>query len=561
MKKFFVFGMIGAMALSFNACTSDDEVANEKIDQKEVKTRFALSLTNSVKTRMDAQYAQVGDIVDGVEQAGEFQGMTAIQVFPFKAAVTRESTIEENPIALADFTTFDAKNVNAKVYTDVSIPVGTTDFLFYGKIDGNGGQGELKASYDEQTLIQGPVAKAISFDLVPIVEEASFEGGKAIVEGLNAVYAAIPKDASWDELRAAFESLKAGSWASVAAFMEDMYQAVLAGNAEETEITGAIKDAGFVDDEGKAVAATDDSFPRDLGLPDGAVQVAFANGAFAYVVGSVEGLNVPAMNVYTKPAELYYTVNSKGVIDEETTHADNFKNEDYTTWEDVIENEYDNNVAAVTLQTKSVVLQDQVQYAVGRLDAAVKVTDETVKDSGAEGGEANYVAVPADGYPVTGILIGGQKQVVWDFTPTTVENAPEFTIYDPNVEASAVVGELSAPMYTLALETASGEKVNIALEFVNTGADFYGVNHRVIPAGTKFYLVAQLDPEKAINKDDVDFRNVFKQDHATKLNLTIGTESLQNAYNVVPDLRSPKLEFGLSVNLEWLEGITFEQDF
>ena len=547
--------MIGAMALSFNACTSDDEVANENIDQKEVKTRFALSLTNSVKTRMDAQYAQVGDIVDGVEQAGEFQGMTAIQVFPFKAAVTRESTIEENPIHLADFTTFDAKNVNAKVYTDVTIPLGTTDFLFYGKIANNGKQGELKASYDEQTLIQGPVAKAISFDLVPIVETPSFEGGDDIVTGLNKVYAAIPEDASWDELRTAFESLKAGSWASVAAFMEDLYNAVLAGDPAETAITGAIVEAGFVNAEGKAVVK-EDGFPRDLNLPDGAVQVAFNNGTFAYVDGSVEGLNVPAMNVYTKPAELYYTVNSKGVIDEEETHADKFDN--YNVWDDVIAEEYEGNVAAVTLQTKSVVLEDQVQYAVGRLDAAVKVTEETVKDSGAEGGEPNYVAVPEGGYPVTGILIGGQKQVTWDFTPV---GDAEFTIYDPNVEASAVVGELSAPMYTLALETASGEKVNIALEFVNTGADFYGVNHQVIPAGTKFYLVAQLDPEKAINKDDVDFRNVFKQDHATKLNLTIGTESLQNAYNVVPDLRSPKLEFGLSVNLEWQQGLIFDHTF
>ena len=555
MKKFFVFGMIGAMALSFNACTSDDEVANENIDQKEVKTRFALSLTNSVKTRMDAQYAQVGDIVDGVEQAGEFQGMTAIQVFPFKAAVTRESTIEENPIHLADFTTFDAKNVNAKVYTDVTIPLGTTDFLFYGKIANNGKQGELKASYDEQTLIQGPVAKAISFDLVPIVETPSFEGGDDIVTGLNKVYAAIPEDASWDELRTAFESLKAGSWASVAAFMEDLYNAVLAGDPAETAITGAIVEAGFVNAEGKAVVK-EDGFPRDLNLPDGAVQVAFNNGTFAYVDGSVEGLNVPAMNVYTKPAGLYYTVNSKGVIDEEETHADKFDN--YNVWDDVIAEEYEGNVAAVTLQTKSVVLEDQVQYAVGRLDAAVKVTEETVKDSGAEGGEPNYVAVPEGGYPVTGILIGGQKQVTWDFTPV---GDAEFTIYDPNVEASAVVGELSAPMYTLALETASGEKVNIALEFVNTGADFYGVNHQVIPAGTKFYLVAQLDPEKAINKDDVDFRNVFKQDHATKLNLTIGTESLQNAYNVVPDLRSPKLEFGLSVNLEWQQGLIFDHTF
>ena len=555
MKKFFVFGMIGAMALSFNACTSDDEVANENIDQKEVKTRFALSLTKSVKTRMDAQYAQVGDIVDGVEQAGEFQGMTAIQVFPFKAAVTGESTIEENPIHLADFTTFDAENVNAKVYTDVTIPVGTSDFLFYGKIAANGGQGELKASYDENTLIQGPVDAAISFDLVPIVEEASFEGGKDIVAGLNAVYAAIPEDASWDELRAAFESLKAGSWASVAAFMEDMYHAVLAGDAGETAITGAIKDAGFVDDDGLAVVK-DEGFPRDLGLPDGAVQVAFADGAFAYVDGSVEGLNVPAMNVYTKPAELYYTVNSKGVIDEEETHVDKFDN--YNVWDDVIAEEYEGNVAAVTLQTKSVVLQDQVQYAVGRLDAAVKVTDETVKDSGADGAEANYVAVPADGYPVTGILIGGQKQVGWDFTP---KGDDEVTIYDPNVEANAVVGELSPVMYTLALETASNQLINIALEFVNTGADFYGVNHQVIPAGTKFYLVAQLDPKKAKNYAAGTLDKVFFQDHATKLDLTIGETSLQNAYNVVPDLRSPKLEFGLSVNLEWLEGLIFEHTF
>ena len=36
--------------------------------------------------------------------------------------------------------------------------------------------------------------------------------------------------------------------------------------------------------------------------------------------------------------------------------------------------------------------------------------------------------------------------------------------------------------------------INIALEFVNTGNDFCGVEHNVIPAGTKFYLVANLDP-------------------------------------------------------------------
>jgi hypothetical protein len=540
--------MIGAMALSFNACTSDDEVANEKIDQKEVKTRFALSLTNSVKTRMDANLAQVDE---------QFRGMSGIQVFTFNDDVTANSTIANNPIALADFTEFYAANVNAQVYTDVTIPVGTSDFLFYGKIADNGGEGELIASYDKETLQLGAsVADAINFDLVPIVDDIDFSGGDDIVAGLNAVYAAIPEDPSWDELRAAFQSLKAGSWCSVAAFMEDMYQAVVAGDPNETTITGAIEAAGFVTDNGYAVVK-DNGFPRDLGLPDGAVQVAFADGEFAYTYPSVDGMDVPAMTAYTLPAELYYTVNTKGVIDEETTHAPNFNN--YEVWNDVITTEYAENVAPVTLTTKSVVLLDQVQYAVGRLDATVKVSAETVKDSGAEGGVANYVAVPADGYPVTGILIGGQKQVTWDFTP--VEDADEFTIYDANVEGAAVVGTASEPMYTLALETASDQVVNIAVEFENTGDDFYGVNHQVIPAGTKFYLVAQLDPTKAKNYAQGTLDKVFFQDHATKLDLTIGELSLQNAYNVVPDLRSPKLEFGLSVNLEWLEGLIFEHTF
>jgi hypothetical protein len=59
-----------------------------------------------------------------------------------------------------------------------------------------------------------------------------------------------------------------------------------------------------------------------------------------------------------------------------------------------------------------------------------------------------------------------------------------------------------------------------------------------------------------------DFKNkVFKQDYITTAKLTIGANSLKKAYNVIPDLRSPKLELGLSVDLKWQQGITFEQDF
>lgn len=543
MKKILFFGMIGALALTFNACSSEDELANDQqLDQKEVKTRFALSLTNDVKTRMTADYAQVDE---------QFRGMTGIQLFPFSAAVNAQSQIENNPIHLADFERFFAANVNAQVYTDVTIPVGTTDFLFYGKIFDNGGEGELVASYDVNTLQLGqPVTEAINFDLVPIVEEASFDGGQDIIDGLNAVYAAIPTDDAWADTRAAFESLKAGSWCSVAAFMEDFFESVTGSDAEEA-IQAAIVDAGFTDADGKAVVK-EDGFPRDLNLPDGAVQVAFEGGAFAYVDGSFDGMNVPTMDVYTKPAELYYTVNTKAVIDEDATHADQFNS--YNEWDAVIAGEYDGNVGAVTATTKSVVLLDQVQYGVGRLDANVKVTENTVKDS-----KDNYVSVPADGYTVTGILIGGQKQVGWNFE--TITDAPEFTIYDPNVEGAAVVGDASETMYTLALETESDVPVNIALEFINTGEDFYGINQQIIPAGTKFYLVARLDPTKAKNYAEGVLDKVFFQDHATRLSLTIDEDALETAYNVVPDLRSPKLEFGLSVNLEWQDGLEFEENF
>jgi hypothetical protein len=115
--------------------------------------------------------------------------------------------------------------------------------------------------------------------------------------------------------------------------------------------------------------------------------------------------------------------------------------------------------------------------------------------------------------------------------------------------------------HTLALETKANEKKRICLEFVNTGKDFFGVGHKLIPAGSKFYLITELEPGKKEVENPNSKNQVFLQDYITTAKLTIGEESLQKAYNVVPDLRSPKLELGLSVDLKWQQGITFEQEF
>lgn len=57
------------------------------------------------------------------------------------------------------------------------------------------------------------------------------------------------------------------------------------------------------------------------------------------------------------------------------------------------------------------------------------------------------------------------------------------------------------------------------------------------------------------------------QDYVTTANFTIkvndGTshdQGLGAAYNVIPDLRTPALSIGLSVDLTWQAGLTFNVD-
>ena len=81
-----------------------------------------------------------------------------------------------------------------------------------------------------------------------------------------------------------------------------------------------------------------------------------------------------------------------------------------------------------------------------------------------------------------------------------------------------------------------------------------GANGQLIPAGGKFYLVATLSAKDAT--EGTVGKRVFRQDVKTIAKLNIG--SLANAYNEIPDLRTPKLELGMSVDLTWQAGHTYE---
>ena len=166
------------------------------------------------------------------------------------------------------------------------------------------------------------------------------------------------------------------------------------------------------------------------------------------------------------------------------------------------------------------------------------------------------------GFPVSAILVGGQQQVKFDFT---TNGGTEYTIYDKVMasEAAATPATMLAPVqpdysavnHTLVLENGTSD-VMIAVELTNTtGVDFYGAGNQLIPKDGKFYVIAKLGAAAATGTGG----HVFKQDFKTTANLTL--QNLKNAYNTIPDLRTPQLELGFSVDLTWQAGTEYNINF
>ena len=90
----------------------------------------------------------------------------------------------------------------------------------------------------------------------------------------------------------------------------------------------------------------------------------------------------------------------------------------------------------------------------------------------------------------------------------------------------------------------------------------------MIPNGHTFYLCGELNPSgktftKATRNNTYrvtqeETARVFIQDYKTIANITIGSDALQKAYNTIPDLRAAEVLFGLSVDLKWESGMTFD---
>jgi hypothetical protein len=585
MKKNFKYALLGAIALtgavSFSACSSSEDVVDNpdyNPETNSVKTEFTISLPNyfGSETRQTATIAQT---------TSSFRGMQDMVLIPYGDVVGDGSTpLFSKVFNLPAIDTWDLSSQNAKVYKTLDVPIGTKVFMFYGqaKVSGtNFENGKLNAP----TSFAG-AASTYNFTLEPILasytyNETTDTKGYAICNYLKTIRATTGiTSLELSSLLANFKPTAASS-ASIQAAVEDLWTKVLAYN--EADATGVSNIKSSIEGENQANAAITTGtnkvtlnadnlkgYPANLGIPDGAVAIDWSTPATPVINGPSTGLSVTDLTKYVYPAALYYRANSTIGVSSNTEVSKTFSSDSWATIAN--SDKYTWNNAVVSAETRSIALKDQIQYAVGRFDLSILAENATLYDN-----YGNPVTVEESGFPVSAVIIGGQKPVKYDFTPT---GTISYSIYD-NVMNGAVVAKVevdpSTVNHTLVLETEeSAKQVNVAVELTNnTGAAFRGKDGTV-PENGKFYLVGTLDLTKTGEYTNSNSRSkIFEQDYITKAVFTIkqgsahggepakdtNTTGLGAAYNVVPDLTVSQLEVAFSVDLTWKSGLEFAISF
>lgn len=583
-----------ASAVAFTGCKGDDQNGPDQQNVQNVATDITIALPTQVggPAKMPSATVQTSGYTDFA-----VNGMKDIVLMPFAKSIEVSGTdkrlgskIELGAITGSSTGAYTPESGSrTKVFENKPVPAGTGAFLFYAESgatatgdDANFKTGKLTASYSAAN------PKDYEFYLSPIQENAATVTGNVAYTGLiaymNSVASAETGGVKWYEyanneaglvdLFNTYKTAKVLSSFGVARMMTDLYNTLepLATNGNEmaTAIRTAIANTTtYVDNmTSNVVTLKSDyaNFPEKLLLPAGALSVAWDGTEFkgnGGVTSFSANLNPAAIDQYTYPASLWYYANSK-IYTSPESEKDNYAGK--ATWSDIL-GEYPNYNATVNSTTRSIALATEIQYAVARLDIQLKAA-ETLADNNTNTA-ANQIT-NATGYELTGVLVGGQKSVGWDFTPETYPAGGThnkiYTIYDKVMGATvkATVSDYSSAKNStlvLASEVGAAKDIYIAIELLNnSGKDFYGVDHQMIPAGGKFYLVGKLNAHQGTAPDpkttDVNADQVFKQDYTTTAKITIG--DLKSAYNTIPDLKAPSVEIGFSVNLEWTAGNVYE---
>ena len=378
-------------------------------------------------------------------------------------------------------------------------------------------------------------------------------------------------------------------------------------------------DASTVNLLSKASGGDLNTFPSNFSVPAGIAQLAFTpktcQWRYDENAHSIIGTGAATAYDYMYPAELCYFGNSPIRVTDATKTPSQYPDgvsawDSDDSWLGWTKN------SSVQPTTRSVAMRDNINYGTALLESTVRYGSNILEDNNHAVQKAKYpgladdeepnneIEVTSTSFKLTGIIVGGQPQTVgWNYLAKDgATSSFNYMIYDNSLPDGTIPsytasGNKSTPNYTLvwdnwseALRNQDQSVVYVALELVNnTGRDIYGRDNK-IPNGGTFYLAGKLDPDArpasmndvsdaaykadkslgitwpahyALPPYDTDGstlkqRRVFMQDYMTIANFVLSKKSLQNAYVTVPDLRSLQISLGMSVDLEWQTGLTFD---
>ena len=510
----------------------------------------SLSLVLSLKNVLPGQDAPTKMSTQVTQSEGVFRGIEHVYLVPFNTEESRAVEPSDPRLGTQNIVLGSSSinksglvaNNNAHLFGSAIVPSRMNRILAYGKAPDTGVQAGKERKHTNGVLtgegLDDPTGSdEISFHLEPILATGEVNEYAAItatadelLDQLNVVMTMMAQSpfasivGIFDEVKRENHILSC-SYATFDQLRNEIQTKLLRIPFESMEL---IQEIGRVSQAMSAfsqvLTAIGSNFPASYGVPEGAIGFWWNGKGFIRLINSVNIALVEPTS-YCYPPSLWYFANSPV----KTTNNENVKDQYIPSnehWQDILDYYCDGE--EVTAITQGVAIVDPLQYGVGLLELSLS----------APGSEA---ASLINNCPLTGIIVGDQKDVDYRFMPGT---GPSRYIYDKITLTDSgypMIGKTGQTVPTLVLQTVPDRPIHFALEFKNTtGYTRFCQQGDILPQ-CKFYLVGKL--EAPVNG------SVFTQDHKTTVSVRI--ESLRSAYNTVPDLHDPQLEIGVVTEMKW----------
>ena len=555
--------LLASILLLFTACS----IREDAVEGGEyVPVAFSLALEQGEATAVKS--------VDAVIQTegSEFRGVTNIVVFPFdtRGLVGIDDKLLGYMQGLENINSLYATS-NSALYQRKAIPRNTASVLFYGiaPVPENADKA-IYGSLQSEGLPLALYPNEIQFypDPIPALENTGTIESR-FVSYLNNIARITGFEANYPDLFSRFVNggqLMSGSGNSIRVLVQDLYNEVNQPGYSASfkqAILNLIKTSPFT------VTNNIVTFPDDYlnypgsGLPEGCVSIQWNGTSFSM---NPAGAYLTGRNMYCYPAALWYFVNSQL----RTTNSLGYSSlqEYYTnnsSWASILSH-YSASPGIIYPETKAAALEKPIQYGVGLFEMNLaKLSSGTLLDR-----KNNPVPANNNQLPVIGLIVGGQDTLRFDFSPKEKPNGASDEDYrfsydthfdDTHKAWISSKSNPGGPLRTMVCASHLNGEIPFALECRNnSGTSFVGATGTVLPGGI-FYLVGRLklsdlsEAERTI--DGVLVQRIFEQDRKTSVTVTV--QSLKDAYNVVPDLRQPRLQVSLSVTFDWNVTTSYEE--